>query len=45
MHESIVGFSDFIETYNNICGVSACIEEFSYALVGELSLFTRLFVT
>jgi hypothetical protein len=29
MHESIVGFSDFIETYNNIYGDSACIGEFS----------------
>jgi hypothetical protein len=29
MHESIVGFSDFVETYNNIFGVSACIKEFS----------------
>jgi hypothetical protein len=29
MHESIVGLSDFIETYNNIFDVSACIEEIS----------------
>jgi hypothetical protein len=45
MHESIFRSSDSIETYKNIFGVSACIEEFSYTLVGELSLFMRLFVT
>jgi hypothetical protein len=40
----IVGFNDSIEKDNNIFGVGASMEESSRALVGELSLFRRLYV-
>jgi hypothetical protein len=43
---SILKFGDFMKEDNNIFGVNASIEESSCALVvGELSLFKRLFIT
>jgi hypothetical protein len=42
----VVGFGDFNEEDNNIFGVGTCMEKSSHALVvGELSLFKRLYVT
>jgi hypothetical protein len=41
----VIRFGDFIKRYNNIFGVGAFMEESSSAfVVGELSLFKRLFV-
>jgi hypothetical protein len=41
----VVGSDDFLKGYNNIFGVGASMEESSSVfVVGELSLFKRLFV-
>ncbi len=41
----VVEFGDFIKKDNNIFDVCPSMEKFLHALVGELFLFKRLFVT
>jgi len=44
--EYVVEFGDYIKENNNIFGVDSSMEKSSHALVvGELSLFRKLFVT